>query len=70
MRNPLKPFRVQLEKPFHHSDHFIKLSKKTFKDDVELDCIVVGIGEPYGRGYKVPVRVQYGRSACQIPEMK
>lgn len=62
--------RLQLEKPFEHVNRFVALSSKTFKDDVELDCVVAGIGSLYGVGYKVPVRVRYGRTACVIPEFK
>ncbi|XP_050528209.1 uncharacterized protein LOC126898310 [Daktulosphaira vitifoliae] len=33
-----------------------------------MQCVVMGIGDAKSRGYRVPVRVKYGRSACQIPE--
>jgi len=60
----------QLERPFGDVDRFVRLSSKTFGHDMELDCVVVGIGTPHGRSYKVPVRVRYGRTACHIPEYK
>eukprot|EP00102_Acyrthosiphon_pisum_P020458 XP_016657668.1 PREDICTED: uncharacterized protein LOC100575281 isoform X2 [Acyrthosiphon pisum] len=57
-----------LKKPFKHVERFVRLSSKTLSSDVELSCVVVGIGAPHERGYKVPVRVKYGRTACRIPK--
>ncbi|XP_050060097.1 uncharacterized protein LOC126551256 isoform X2 [Aphis gossypii] len=59
---------VKLKKPFKHVEHFVGLSPRTLKSDVELNCVIVGIGAPHERGYKVPVRVKYGRTACRIPK--
>lgn len=61
---------MQLKKPFFNVDHFVRLSFYPFKNDIELECVIVGIGAPYSSGYKVPVHVQYGSSACHIPELK
>ncbi|XP_050054742.1 uncharacterized protein LOC114128086 isoform X3 [Aphis gossypii] len=59
---------VKLKKPFKNVEHFVGLSPRTLKSDVELNCVIVGIGAPHERGYKVPVRVKYGRTACRIPK--
>ncbi|XP_060843057.1 uncharacterized protein LOC132923217 [Rhopalosiphum padi] len=59
---------VKLKKPFKHVERFVGLSSRTFKSDVELNCMVIGIGAPHERGYKVPVRVKYGQTACRIPK--
>ncbi|CAH1737321.1 unnamed protein product [Aphis gossypii] len=61
---------VKLKKPFKHVEHFVGLSPRTLKSDVELNCVIVGIGAPHERGYKVPVRVKYGRTASRIPKSK
>ncbi|CAH1737308.1 unnamed protein product [Aphis gossypii] len=61
---------VKLKKPFKHVEHFVGLSPRTLKSDVELNCVIVGISAPHERDYKVPVRVKYGRTACRIPKSK
>ncbi|CAI6348823.1 unnamed protein product [Macrosiphum euphorbiae] len=61
---------IKLKKPFKHVERFVRLSSKTLNSDVELSCMVVGIGAPNERGYKVPVRVKYGLTACRIPKSK
>ncbi|XP_025203126.1 uncharacterized protein LOC112600174 [Melanaphis sacchari] len=59
---------IKLKKPFQYVERFVGLSSRTFNSDVELNCVVVGIGAPHERSYKVPVRVKYGRTACRIPK--
>ncbi|VVC29189.1 Peptidase S1, PA clan,Serine proteases, trypsin domain [Cinara cedri] len=61
---------IRLKRPFRNVGRFVRLSSDIFADDIELDCLIIGIGFPHeGHGYKVPVRVQYGRNACKIPEL-
>ncbi|XP_060877711.1 granzyme A-like [Metopolophium dirhodum] len=61
---------IKLKKPFKHVERFVRLSSKALNSDVELSCVVVGIGAPHERGYKVPVRVKYGLAACRVPKSK
>lgn len=62
----------QIKRPFRDAiASFVQLSSEIIAEDVELDCVIIGIGTRHeSHGYKVPVRVRYGRQACEIPQLK